>query len=69
LDEVDKLLSTHFMPVTESLFDLMPKKKQVLMFSATYPKETTMKFSEKHLKDPVKINLMTKNNLTLTGLT
>lgn len=49
LDEVDKLLSTHFMPVTESLFDLMPEQKQVMMFSATFPKETTMKFSEKHL--------------------
>lgn len=24
LDEVDKLLSTHFLPVTESLFELMP---------------------------------------------
>jgi ATP-dependent RNA helicase DDX6/DHH1 len=69
LDEVDKLLSSHFMPVTESIFELMPAKKQVMMFSATFPKETTMKFSEKHLTDPVKINLMTKNNLTLTGLT
>jgi len=69
LDEVDKLLSTHFMPVTESLFEYMPKKKQVMMFSATFPKETTMKFSEKHLWDPVKINLMTKNDLTLKGLT
>lgn len=27
LDEVDKLLSTHFLPVTEGLFDLMPEKK------------------------------------------
>lgn len=58
LDEVDKLLSTHFLPVTEGLFDLMPEKKQVMMFSATFPKETTMRFSEKHLNDPVKINLM-----------
>lgn len=41
LDEVDKLLSTHFLPVTQSLFDYLPEKRQVLMFSATYPKETT----------------------------
>lgn len=69
LDEVDKLLSTHFLPVTESLFELMPSQKQVMMFSATFPRETTMKFSEKHLRDPVKINLTAKNDLTLKGLT
>ncbi len=27
LDEVDKLLSTHFMPVTEELFSYLPEEK------------------------------------------
>jgi ATP-dependent RNA helicase DDX6/DHH1 len=69
LDEVDKLLSTHFMPVTEELFRYLPEAKQVLMYSATFPKETTMKFSNAHMNNPVKINLMTDKDLTLIGLT
>lgn len=40
-----------------------------MMYSATFPKETTMKFSNSHLKNPVKINLMTEKDLTLIGLT
>ncbi len=40
-----------------------------MMFSATFPKDTTMRFSDAHLHDPVKINLMAHNDLTLKGLT
>ena len=69
LDEVDKLLSTHFMPVTEALFEYLPEDKQILMYSATFPKQSTQKFSKDHVPDPVMINLMTKNDLTLKGLT
>jgi ATP-dependent RNA helicase DDX6/DHH1 len=57
------------MPVTESIFEYLPKERQVMMFSATFPKETTMKFSETYLRNPVKINLMAHNDLTLKGLT
>lgn len=69
LDEVDKLLSTHFMPVTEALFEYFPEEKQIMMFSATFPKSSTQSFYQNHVPDPVKINLMVKNDLTLKGLT
>ena len=46
LDEVDKLLSTHFMPVTEQLFEYMREDVQVLLFSATFPKESTKEFQK-----------------------
>ena len=69
LDEVDKLLSTHFMPVTEKLFSYFPRKLQIMMFSATFPKETTQKFQKRHVPDPKMINLMVKNDLTLKGVT
>jgi len=69
LDEVDKLLSTHFMPVTEALFEYLPEDKQILMYSATFPKQSTQRFAKDHVPDPVMINLMTKNDLTLKGLT
>ena len=37
LDEVDKLLSDDFREIVESILDLLNPKKQILMFSATYP--------------------------------
>jgi len=46
LDEVDKLLSTHFMPLTEQLFEYFKKDIQTLLFSATFPKESTMQFQK-----------------------
>jgi ATP-dependent RNA helicase DDX6/DHH1 len=69
LDEVDKLLSTHFMPVTEQLFDFLSEDVQVLLFSATFPKETTKRFQSKYVPDPEFINLMVNNDLTLKGVT
>ncbi len=40
-----------------------------MLYSATFPKESTQKFSKKYVPEPVMINLMTKNDLTLKGLT
>ena len=69
LDEVDKLLSIHFMPVTEKIFEYLSKEVQILLFSATYPKETTMKFQKKYIPDPHYVNMMVQNEVTLKGVT
>ena len=69
LDEVDKLLSTHFMPVTQQIFDFLSEDTQVLLFSATYPKESTLKFQKKYVPDPQYVNTMTENEVTLKGVT
>jgi ATP-dependent RNA helicase DDX6/DHH1 len=37
MDEADKLLSPEFQPVIEQVIDLLPKEKQILLFSATFP--------------------------------
>ena len=37
MDEADKLLSPEFTPVMEQLLGLMPKERQVMLFSATFP--------------------------------
>lgn len=69
LDEVDKLLSTHFMPVTQNIFEYLSKDVQVLLFSATFPKETTVKFQKKYVPEPSYINMMVQNEVTLKGVT
>lgn len=37
LDEVDKLLSDDFQIIVAKIIELMPKEKQISLFSATYP--------------------------------
>jgi ATP-dependent RNA helicase DDX6/DHH1 len=69
LDEVDKLLSTHFRPVTEQLFEYFKEDVQTLLFSATFPKESTMEFQKKYIPNPKYINLMVHDEITLKGVT
>lgn len=39
LDEVDKLLSSDFKDIVAGIIELLPKNKQIMLFSATYPIE------------------------------
>lgn len=66
MDEADKLLSPEFVPLVEKLIDHLPKNRQILLFSATFP-VTVKDFRDKHLNKPYEINLM--DELTLKGVT
>ena len=37
MDEADKLLSAEFAPVMEQLLGFLPRERQVMLFSATFP--------------------------------
>ena len=66
LDEVDKLLSIDFKSIVAQIIEIMPKDKQIMLFSATYPMEIK-EFQSKYIKTPQFINLM--EELTLKGVT
>lgn len=66
MDEADKLLSPEFIPLQEKIIDFLPKDRQILLFSATFP-VTVKDFRDQHLKKPHEINLM--DELTLKGVT
>lgn len=66
LDEVDKLLSDDFKIIVAKIINLMPKKKQISLFSATYP-VAIKGFQKEYVPDPEFINLM--DELTLKGVT
>jgi len=66
LDEADKLLSQDFNRMLDKLISFLPTKRQILLFSATFP-ITVESFMKKHAIDPYKINLM--DELTLKGVT
>ena len=66
LDEVDKLLSDDFKIIVAKIINLMPKEKQIALFSATYP-VAIKGFQKEHVPYPEFINLM--DELTLKGVT
>lgn len=66
LDEADKLLSVDFQPVIEKLLKLLPKQRQILLFSATFP-QIVKQFKDTWMPDAVIVNLM--EELTLKGIT
>ena len=66
LDEVDKLLSVDFKVIAARIIEIMPKDKQILLFSATYPMEIK-EFLSKYIPEPQFISLM--EELTLKGVT
>jgi ATP-dependent RNA helicase DDX6/DHH1 len=64
MDEADKLLSPEFEEIIDGIIGTMPKQRQILLFSATFP-VTVKDFKEKYLNKPYEINLM--DELTLKG--
>lgn len=66
LDEADKLLSQDFVQMLDDIIRAMPRNRQILLYSATFPL-SVQKFMNRHLQKPYEINLM--EELTLKGIT
>ena len=66
MDEADKLLSPEFVPLIDRMLGYTSESRQVLCFSATFPK-TVASFRDRWLSDCYEINLM--EELTLKGVT
>lgn len=66
LDEADKLLSQDFKGILDRLIGFLPKDRQAMLYSATFPL-TVATFMQKHMRKPYEINLM--EELTLLGVT
>ncbi len=64
LDEADRMLSLGFTEELSALLDLLPKKKQTLLFSATFP-EQVQTLTQKLLNNPVEIQLQSRETSTL----
>jgi len=64
LDEADRMLSLGFTDELSSLLALLPKNKQTLLFSATFP-EQVQTLTQELLNDPVEIQLQSDDASTL----
>jgi len=54
LDEADKMLSMGFLPDVQSIMNQLPKRRQVVMSSATFPYSIEMLIQD-YMEDPLKI--------------
>nr|XP_057909569.1 probable ATP-dependent RNA helicase ddx6 [Doryrhamphus excisus] len=66
MDEADKLLSQDFVVIIEEIISFLPRNRQIMLYSATFP-ISVQTFMTKHLQKPYEINLM--EELTLKGIT
>jgi ATP-dependent RNA helicase RhlE len=64
LDEADRMLSLGFAEELTALLVLTPKKKQILLFSATFP-EQVKSLTQELLNNPIEIQLQSADASTL----
>lgn len=64
LDEADRMLSLGFTEEITAILALTPKKKQTLLFSATFPEQVTT-LTQELLNNPVEIQLQSADASTL----
>ncbi|MEZ8144209.1 DEAD/DEAH box helicase, partial [Enterovibrio sp. FF113] len=64
LDEADRMLSLGFTEELSALLAMLPKKKQIMLFSATFP-EQVQTLTQALLNDPVEIQVQSADASTL----
>lgn len=64
LDEADRMLSLGFTEELSALLALLPKKKQTLLFSATFP-EQVQALTQELLNNPIEIQVQSSDTSTL----
>ncbi len=67
LDEADVMLDMGFLEDMEYIMSIMPKQKQIMLFSATMPERIT-KLSGKYMKNPKFLNISQDEELTVTTI-
>lgn len=65
LDEADRMLDLGFTDELEQIFAALPKKRQTLLFSATFS-PTIRSLADELLRDPLQIDISPRNSAAIT---
>ncbi|HEX7022820.1 MAG TPA: DEAD/DEAH box helicase [Trueperaceae bacterium] len=63
LDEADEMLRAGFEEDVETLLAATPEERQTMLFSATLP-AWAKRLSERYLRDPLRVNIVSKESVT-----